>query len=595
MSASILPHRLAFTLVYSLLTILLHPLCGELLSCLKVPWGYILSILKIQRTSLLVLLTAAILVVLAFLQYTWVGDLSDLQFEQAQRTLNATTARFARDLGNEFRRIRATFRVRSDRPLDREILDEYREWFDSSEYPELIVGAYWVDIASIDSSGIEPPPNGGFRLHRAGLADAGLDPIDWSPSFDEIRQVLSDGDGAAPRGRSRQAREWLAPFDSEQFAYVIPQDERGPSGWAVVILDRETLLGKVIPSIVEEYFGVEGEREYLIRILDGDQEGADVLYASDPDASPAVMASPDISRNIADEGADWIVEANHTAGSLEAFVSLHRRRNMSLGFGAVLVLGASFSFLLVATRRARWLANRQMEFVAGVSHELRTPIAGISSLSQNLADGVVHDLDHAARYGETINTESRRLNDMIEKVLHFSAIRSGQYHYELHPVDIRHVVESEIEAIGRYSGRGHRLATMFEEDLPLVLGDSQALRSVVRNLVSNAMKFGKDDADVSIEVCKAEGRNGTRIELAVEDSGEGIPSSDVSHIFEPFYRGKVARALQIRGSGLGLSLVREIVAAHKGRIEVDTREGQGTRVVVYLPVVGKAGLRGSRD
>ena len=535
------------------------------------------------------LLTAAILVVLAVLQYTWVGDLSDLQFEQAQRTLNATTARFARDLGNEFRRIRATFRVRSDRPLDREILDEYREWLESSDYPGLIVGAYWVDIASADSSAIEPPPNGGFRLHRAGLADAGLDPIDWSPSFDEIRQVLSDGDGAAPRGRSRQAREWLAPFNSEQFAYVVPQDERGPSGWAVVILDRETLLANVIPSIVEEYFGAEGEREYLIRILDGDREGAAVLYASDPDASTAVMSSPDISRNIADEGADWIVEANHTAGSLEAFVNLHRRRNMSLGFGAVLVLGASFSFLLVATRRARWLANRQMEFVAGVSHELRTPIAGISSLSQNLADGVVHDLDQAARYGESINTESHRLNDMIEKVLHFSAIRSGQYHYELHPIDIRTVVESEIEAIERYSGRGHRLATTFGEDLPLVLGDSQALRSVVRNLVSNAMKFGKDDAVVSIEVRKADGRNGTRIELAVEDSGEGIPSSDVSHIFEPFYRGKVARAHQIRGSGLGLSLVREIVAAHNGRVEVDTREGQGTRFVVYLPVVGKGG------
>ncbi len=540
------------------------------------------------------LLTAAILVVLAFLQYSWVGDLSDLQFEQAQRTLNATTARFARDLGNEFRRIRATFRVRSDRPLDREILDEYREWLDSSEYPELIVGAYWVDIAPLDSPGIEPPPNGGFRLHRAGLADAGLDPVDWSPSFDEIRQVLSDGDGAAPRGRSRQAREWLAPFNSEQFAYVVPQDERGPSGWAVVILDRETLLANVIPSIVEEYFGVEGEREYMIRILDSDQEGADVLYASDPAASSAVMASPDISRNISDEGADWIVEANHTAGSLEAFVSLHRRRNMSLGFGAMLVLGASFSFLLVATRRARSLANRQMEFVAGVSHELRTPIAGISSLSQNLADGVVRDLDQAARYGESINTESHRLNDMIDKVLHFSAIRSGQYQYVLHPVDIRTVVESEIEAIGRYSGREHRLATMFEEDLPLVLGDSQALRSVVRNLISNAMKFGKDDAAVSIEVCKSEGRNGTRIELAVEDSGEGIPSSEVAHIFEPFYRGNVARAGQIRGSGLGLSLVREIVAAHNGRIEVDSQEGQGTRVVVYLPVVGKGGLRGSR-
>ena len=551
-----------------------------------------MNILKAQRTALLVLLTAALLVVLAVLQYRWVGALSEFEFEQAQRTLNASTRRFAQGLGGEFRRIRSTFRIRRGRSLDQEIFDEYQEWTESAQHPGLIVDAYWVDYEPVDPDSADSAVDR-LRLRHAGLESVGLDPVEWSSSFASIRERVLYGNVEIQRGRSRQARDWMEPFDSGQLAFVVPQDDRGPSGWAVVILDRQILRTQVIPSVVEEYFGAEGERDYLIRILDSDRDDAEILYASDSEVSREGMASPDIQSGIPDEGADWVVEATHQAGSLETFVSLHRWLNLSLGFGAVLVLGASFSFLLVATKRAHLLADRQMEFVAGVSHELRTPIAGISSLSQNLADGVVRDLDHAARYGESINTESRRLNDMVEKVLYFSAIRSGQHHYQLQPVDIRAVVEPELESIGRFRDTSVRLTTTFADDLPLVLGDAEALRSVVRNLVSNALKFGEKGGEVSISIQPFEGPGGGEIEVSVEDNGDGIPSSDLSHIFEPFYRGRAARARQVGGSGLGLSLVREIVAAHHGRVEVDTQEGEGTRFLVYLPAVEKGDSGGS--
>jgi signal transduction histidine kinase len=242
---------------------------------------------------------------------------------------------------------------------------------------------------------------------------------------------------------------------------------------------------------------------------------------------------------------DWMLAARHQTGSLEAFVSQYRRRNLSLGIGTVLVLGASVIILLGAARRSQWLADRQMEFVAGVSHELRTPIAGISSLSQNLADGVVRDPAQLVRYGESINNESRRLTDMVEKVLHFAAVRSGQHRYNLRPTDLPTVIEKELDAVARYSDGISLPVLTVEGDVPPVLGDEQALRSVVRNLVSNAIKFGSERSPVAVSVRRVHGREGDEIELKVVDHGPGIAASDLPFIFEPFYRGKGAVANQV--------------------------------------------------
>jgi signal transduction histidine kinase len=351
-------------------------------------------------------------------------------------------------------------------------------------------------------------------------------------------------------------------------------------------LRRDVLVQKFIPAIVGQYFGPDGQRDYHIWIAPENGKGVPI-YASSPSAALTDFSDADVREDIS--GTDWILAARHEAGSVETFISQYRRRNLSLGFGTVLVLGASFVFLVVATRRAQWLAERQMEFVAGVSHELRTPIAGISSLSQNLADGVVTNSGHVARYGQSINHESRRLKDMVDKVLHFSAVQSGQQRYVFEPVDLVSVVERELESLERTAGEGQPLPSFSAaSDLPPVLGDEQALRSVVRNLVSNAMKFGNGDARVAISARRVDSPKAPQVELSVEDHGEGIAASDMPHIFDPFYRGKGARAQQAGGSGLGLSLVREIVKSHRGRVDVSSEPGRGSTFRVYLPVAEEA-------
>ena len=116
----------------------------------------------------------------------------------------------------------------------------------------------------------------------------------------------------------------------------------------------------------------------------------------------------------------------HPSGSLEAAVNAARRRNLLVSTASSAMLGASMGLLVVSTRRAQELARQQIEFVAAVSHELRTPLAVIRSAADNLADGVVHDEAQVRKYGELVRGEGRRLTEMVEQILEFAGIQSGQ-------------------------------------------------------------------------------------------------------------------------------------------------------------------------
>jgi signal transduction histidine kinase len=123
----------------------------------------------------------------------------------------------------------------------------------------------------------------------------------------------------------------------------------------------------------------------------------------------------------------------------------------------------------------------------------------------------------------------------------------------------------------------------FAPNLPTVLGDGIALRSAVQNLIANAAKYGGRDRWIGIKTEQAQHRRRSEVRITVSDHGAGIPADELPHIFDPFYRGADAVARQIHGNGLGLSLVRQIVAAHGGRVTVTTRAGVGSSFTIALP------------
>jgi signal transduction histidine kinase len=223
-----------------------------------------------------------------------------------------------------------------------------------------------------------------------------------------------------------------------------------------------------------------------------------------------------------------------------------------------------------------------MQFVAAVSHELRTPLAVICSAGENLSDGVVADSQQVQRYGSLIETEGRRLGDMVERVLHFAGISAGTQTRVRAAVDLAQVVADAVHGVSADAHeRGVAVNVRPQGALPSVLGDADALRSAVQNVVGNAVKYSA--AGGSVEVA-AEALDAGRVQLRVVDRGIGIDAADLPHIFEPFFRGRRAVDAQVRGTGVGLSVVRHVVQFHGGDVSVESRAGEGTTVTIVLPV-----------
>jgi len=280
----------------------------------------------------------------------------------------------------------------------------------------------------------------------------------------------------------------------------------------------------------------------------------------------------------------WRLIVKHPSGSLEAAVNAARRRNIIISTSILGVLGASMALLVLSTRRAQELARRQMEFVAAVSHELRTPLAVIRSAGENLADGVVHDEQQVKKYGDLVRSEGRRLTEMVEQILEFAGIHSGQRGFALRPVPVAPLLHDVVDSSrALVEEAGIAVEFSIPDSLPPVLGDEAALRRAFQNLVSNAIKYGRAGGWLSVRARQA----GREIQIAVADRGLGIPPAEQTRIFEPFYRAPDVVAAQIQGAGLGLSLVKRIVEAHGGRITVTSAPGSGSEFTVVLPAASE--------
>jgi signal transduction histidine kinase len=225
-----------------------------------------------------------------------------------------------------------------------------------------------------------------------------------------------------------------------------------------------------------------------------------------------------------------------------------------------------------------------MEFVATVSHELRTPLAVIRSAAQNLSAGVVDDPGHAKRYGDLIESEGRRLTDMVEEVLEFAGLSGNRRALALKPVDLSWLAQAVLDSHApALSALEFETEVTSSGDLPLVLADEEAIRRALNNLVANAIKYAADGRYVGIHISRDQTGGKEEVSIDVRDRGHGIAPEDLSHIFEPFYRGREVVDRQVHGNGLGLSLVARIAEAHKGSVGVTSTPGAGATFTLRLP------------
>jgi PAS domain S-box-containing protein len=243
----------------------------------------------------------------------------------------------------------------------------------------------------------------------------------------------------------------------------------------------------------------------------------------------------------------------------------------------------------VAVDRLRQLDTAKSEFVSTVSHELRTPVSSIVGYTEMLQDGSIGEdpTPTQRRLLGSIERSGRRLIALCEDLLTLAGLDAGATNWDRGQVDLAALVTAAEEAI-RPLLSGRDLTVAFSAPEPvLVLGDKRQLDRVLINLLSNAVKFTEDGGRIECHV----GRDGDDALLVVTDDGVGIPEDEQSGLFQRFFRSSTAQHRAIPGTGLGLSIVAATVAAHGGRIDVQSAHLEGTTFSVRLPLARQSAVR----
>jgi signal transduction histidine kinase len=273
------------------------------------------------------------------------------------------------------------------------------------------------------------------------------------------------------------------------------------------------------------------------------------------------------------------LQVRYGVAGIDGTVTGRRRRDFLLNALFLLVLAAGIIFSVRAAAEAENLAQRQMEFVATVTHELRTPVAVIRSAAQNLSDGLVATPERTAQYGGLLADESRRLGDLIENVLAFSGLTSNAIRLKPVQLDFSKVVRDVLAALDGAAKHKH---LDLELEIPAAcpfFADPNAMRLLASNVIENAIKYSNPGGKIRVSVsCMS-----NEILFVVQDHGMGIASADLPHIFEPFRRGRHAVEQQIKGSGLGLHLVKKFVELHHGTVQVESTIRVGTMFTIRFP------------
>jgi len=249
------------------------------------------------------------------------------------------------------------------------------------------------------------------------------------------------------------------------------------------------------------------------------------------------------------------------------------------GLGLLMLGGIWLTYRNVS--REMNLARLKSDFVANVSHELRTPLALIRLYAETLELGRLTAKEKYQEYFRIIREESERLTALINNILDFSRIDAGRKEYEFKETNLADLVRSTLDSY-RFQIEQHGFA--FEEnissDVPPVIVDREAIARSLLNLVNNALKYSKDHKYIGVSLYRAN----SRVNLEVQDHGIGISVNEQEKIFEKFYRCGDPLVHNIKGSGLGLSLVRHIARAHGGDVLVESTPEKGSKFTIALPL-----------
>jgi signal transduction histidine kinase len=275
---------------------------------------------------------------------------------------------------------------------------------------------------------------------------------------------------------------------------------------------------------------------------------------------------------------EWMARVGVAAEASRAAATRSAARTLGLlAVGAIATL-IGLGITVRAARRSADLAAVQSEFVSAVSHEMKTPLSLIKLASDTLANGRYADASAIADYGRLMGVEAHHLARLIDNVLCYARITDSSSDYDVEPIDIAELVQESVDRFRpQLNAQGFEVQVNLPVESPSVNGDPLMLGHVFDNLIDNAAKYGGGGHMLGVTVAARD----RVVDVTVSDRGQGVPAEDLARVFDKFFRGKGSKP---RGAGLGLAIVRRIVEDHRGSVRMTSAPGEGTSVVVTLPV-----------
>lgn len=365
------------------------------------------------------------------------------------------------------------------------------------------------------------------------------------------------------------------------YAYFIPPGTpNGRVTLGFIAFDVDYLRNTYLPELMKEVLTSKSS------VLSSDVHPPVMMVRPTKSSTPWVSANWDGGHPEAEKNFEYTLQGLTMAikyqGTTVADIGMKflRYNYMVLGaLGLLMVAGIWLTYRNVY--REMTLARLKSDFVANVSHELRTPLALIRLYAETLELGRLTAKEKYQEYFRIIREESERLTALINNILDFSRIEAGRKEYEFKETDLSELVRSTLDSYRfQIEQNGFAFEENISRDIPPVNVDREAIARSLLNLVNNALKYSKDKKFIGVSLYRANGS----VKLEVRDHGIGIPASEQEKIFEKFYRCGDPLVHNIKGSGLGLSLVRHIARAHGGDVQVESAPEKGSKFTIELPL-----------
>lgn len=493
-----------------------------------------------------------ILTLFVLLQYNWLERIADADRERMKRRVETDTTRFAEDFNREIQSAYFNFQTQSDSWKVRdwtEFNERYDYWKGNASYPELVRSFTFV---SKDLEAQPMRYNARKRAFEASEVTEELDELrarfiddkTFKPVYDDRMALVMP----IHEGKMGVERITLRAMHAENPIHKMPEK----FGYLVIMLDPAVINERLLPALVQKYFpegdlnvsiaSKAGDAIFQTGAIVGEGDASAPLLSLAPDNFIFFSNRELLSKIEGEKGKSVVLnqrveshtltrtETNgptsgtfkielqrgekgepgkprtsmmtgtvagneplklsvqHTAGSVNAFVTGERNKSFLVGLSIYLLLVGSIIAIVLSALRAKRFAQRQIDFVSSISHEFRTPLAVIYSAGENLADGVARDGGQISRYGDLIKDEGKKLSGMVERILEFAGANSGRKKYNFESANIAEITQSALAAcVLVLDENDFTVETSIADGLPSIAADIEALSSALQNLILNAV------------------------------------------------------------------------------------------------------------